>query len=228
MLFSLQSHVDLPLIDISQFPSDFDREALNCLQNNPALAAVREACKEWGVFYVGNHGIPIDLLQQMEFQSRQIYSVSAEAKERAVTCDPVMSYHRRGNTESFTMLNLPESDSINELSNKIWPQEERSAMFREGISRIIIEGDSQIIIDGISRSSFHNWKLNKWVPMVKEHLKNFESYEIGHVYREGNQVVDYLVNLVVGEYDDPVYFCQTSVAEDIKGQCLKDCQRYPR
>ncbi|GLJ37523.1 hypothetical protein SUGI_0762470 [Cryptomeria japonica] len=45
--------------------------------------------------------------------------------------DPVMSYHRRGNAESFTMLNLPESDSINELSNKIWPQEERSTMFSE-------------------------------------------------------------------------------------------------
>ncbi|GLJ40194.1 hypothetical protein SUGI_0824450 [Cryptomeria japonica] len=99
---------------------------------------------------------------------------------------------------------------------------------RQGISRIIIEGDSQIIIDGISRSSFHNWKLIKWVPMIKEHLKKIESYEIGHVCKEGNQVADYLANLSVGEYDDLVYFYHTSIAEDIKGQCLKDCQRYPQ
>ncbi|XP_059076300.1 uncharacterized protein LOC131875700 [Cryptomeria japonica] len=99
---------------------------------------------------------------------------------------------------------------------------------RQGISRIMIEGDSQIIIKGISRPSFHNWKLNTWVPMIKEHLRRIWSYEIGHVYREGNQVADYLANLGVGEYDVPVYFFQTSAIEDIKGQCLKDCRRYPR
>ncbi|GLJ20911.1 hypothetical protein SUGI_0381550 [Cryptomeria japonica] len=98
---------------------------------------------------------------------------------------------------------------------------------RQGLSRIIIEGDSQIIIDGISQSSFHNWKFNKWVPMIKEHLRIIESYEIGHVYREGNQVADYLANLRVGGNDDPVYFCQASTVEDIKGKCLKDYQRYP-
>ncbi|XP_059073579.1 uncharacterized protein LOC131874297 [Cryptomeria japonica] len=64
--------------------------------------------------------------------------------------------------------------------------------------------------------------------IIEEHLKKIESYEIGYVYREGNQVADYFANLGVGEYDDPVYFCQTSTAEDIKGQCLKDCQTYPR
>ncbi|XP_059070720.1 uncharacterized protein LOC131860341 [Cryptomeria japonica] len=73
---------------------------------------------------------------------------------------------------------------------------------RQRLSRIIIEGDSQIIIDGIRQSSLHNWKLNKWVPMIKEHLRTIESYEIGHVYREGNQVVDYLANLGVGGNDD--------------------------
>ncbi|XP_059070638.1 uncharacterized protein LOC131860272 [Cryptomeria japonica] len=99
---------------------------------------------------------------------------------------------------------------------------------RQGLSRIIIEGDSQIIIDGISRLSFHNWKLNKWVPMIKENIRIIEIFEIGHVYREGNRVADYLANLGVGGNDDSVYFCEASAAEDIKGQCLKDCQRYPR
>ncbi|GLJ06950.1 hypothetical protein SUGI_0053630 [Cryptomeria japonica] len=99
---------------------------------------------------------------------------------------------------------------------------------RQGISRVMIEGDSQIIINGISRPSFHNWKLNKWVPMIKEHLRKIGSYEIGHVYREGNQVVDYLANLRVGDYDISAYFCHTSASEDIKEQCLKDYKRYSR
>ncbi|XP_059064839.1 probable 2-oxoglutarate-dependent dioxygenase At3g49630 [Cryptomeria japonica] len=130
MSSSLQSHVDLPLIDISQFPSVFDCEDLNCLKNNPVLAVVREACKEWGFFYIGNHGIPIDFLQQVEFQSRQLCSVPAEAKEKTLTCDPATGYHRNPKTEIFTMLNLTESDSIQDLSNKIWPQEGRPTIFR--------------------------------------------------------------------------------------------------
>ncbi|XP_057841590.1 uncharacterized protein LOC131051202 [Cryptomeria japonica] len=99
---------------------------------------------------------------------------------------------------------------------------------RQGLSRIIIVGDSHIIINGISWSILHNWKLNKWVPMINEHLITIESYKIGHVYREGNQVVDYLANLGVGENDDPIYFSQASATEDIKGQCMKDYQRYPQ
>ncbi|XP_059076603.1 uncharacterized protein LOC131875903 [Cryptomeria japonica] len=55
-----------------------------------------------------------------------------------------------------------------------------------------------------------------------------ESYEIGHVYKEDNQVANYLGNLGVGGNDDLVYFCQASASEDIKGQCRKDCQRYQR
>ncbi|GLJ15009.1 hypothetical protein SUGI_0245020 [Cryptomeria japonica] len=88
---------------------------------------------------------------------------------------------------------------------------------KKGLPRIIIEAKSQIIINGISRSSLHNWKLNKWLPMISEHLKTFECYEIGNVYREGNQVVDYLKNLGVGRSDDPIYFNQTSATKDIKG-----------
>ncbi|XP_057862860.2 gibberellin 20-oxidase-like protein [Cryptomeria japonica] len=206
---SLQSHVDLPLIDISQFPSEFDCKTLNCLQNNPGLAVVREACKEWGFFYVGNHGIPIDLLQQMEFQSRQIYSVLAEAKERAVTCDPFMSYQCRGNAESFTMLNLPESDSINELSNKIWPLEEKSAMFSETFRTYSLHMAElarkicKIILASLGLDAENFYHL---------HFENFTAYmRINHYFSDAKSVEE---ELLLGHTD---IGCFTILYQDNNG-----------
>ncbi|XP_059067846.1 uncharacterized protein LOC131858577 [Cryptomeria japonica] len=96
-----------------------------------------------------------------------------------------------------------------------------------GISRIIIEGDLQIIINGVTKSNFHSWKLNKWLPQINDHLKSIDCFEIVHVYREGNQMVDYLANLGVGRNDDPVSFSHVLAMDDITRKCLKDYRESP-
>ncbi|GLJ27298.1 hypothetical protein SUGI_0535790 [Cryptomeria japonica] len=63
--------------------------------------------------------------------------------------------------------------------------------------------------------------------MIKEHLRTIKSYEIEHVYREGNQGANYLANLGVGENDDPIYFCQASATKDIIGQLVLEVVLLP-
>ncbi|XP_057726265.1 gibberellin 2-beta-dioxygenase 6-like [Arachis stenosperma] len=40
-----------------------------------------EACKEWGFFRLVNHGIPLTLLDQLQEQAKQIFSLSFETKQ---------------------------------------------------------------------------------------------------------------------------------------------------
>ncbi|GMY35954.1 gibberellin 3-beta-dioxygenase 3-like [Fagus crenata] len=49
-----------------------------------ALLLIRHACEQWGVFQVTNHGIPIDLLRQLERQTRRLFSLPLDQKLRAV------------------------------------------------------------------------------------------------------------------------------------------------
>ncbi|XP_059076357.1 uncharacterized protein LOC131875735 [Cryptomeria japonica] len=66
---------------------------------------------------------------------------------------------------------------------------------QKGYDKVIIEGDSQIIINGISKSSFQNWKLGKWIPYINKLLGSINSFELKHTFREGNKVADLLANV---------------------------------
>ncbi|KAH9325169.1 hypothetical protein KI387_005347 [Taxus chinensis] len=125
---SLQSthEIDLPLIDISQFPQDFDEQEVNRLQYLPGLAKLSDACKEWGFFLLVNHGVPQELLQKVQTVSRDLLSMPAEVKDRVTGCNPIDSYYRSPNYESIRFINIANSDSAGEMSPKIWPQKESS------------------------------------------------------------------------------------------------------
>lgn len=49
-----------------------------------AVLLTRHACEQWGVFQVTNHGIPIDLLIELEFQTRRLFSLPLDQKLRAL------------------------------------------------------------------------------------------------------------------------------------------------
>ncbi|GLJ41179.1 hypothetical protein SUGI_0852550 [Cryptomeria japonica] len=124
MSSDMQNQVDLPLIDISQFQFNLEGgEGLNELQNHPMLATVRDACKEWGFFSIVNHGVSIDLLQQVDSLARDLCSMPAKVKEMATTSNPAESYSNRELTESFCFMNMPHSNSLEEMCYKIWPDE---------------------------------------------------------------------------------------------------------
>ncbi|XP_059068483.1 uncharacterized protein LOC131858991 [Cryptomeria japonica] len=66
---------------------------------------------------------------------------------------------------------------------------------QKGYDKVIIEGDSQIIVNDISKSSFQNWKLGKWIPYINKLLGSINSFELKQTFREGNKVADLLANV---------------------------------
>ncbi|XP_059066451.1 2-oxoglutarate-dependent dioxygenase DAO-like [Cryptomeria japonica] len=137
MSLSLQKEVDIPVIDISQFPSDYGEggEGLNKLHHHSTVATVRDACKELGFFRVVNTGIPTELLQNVENVIHELYAMPAEAKERAVTSNPVQSYMRSLSQETFCLMKMPRSDSLHET---IGTYTLAMADLQQKISKIII------------------------------------------------------------------------------------------
>lgn len=104
--------VDLPLIDLSRFAL-----TTHNAHYHEVIAKVKGACQELGFFRVVNHGIPQTLLQDVESAVQQLCAMPAEAKER------LDSYACENGNESFTILNLSHSESVVEMSRKIWPQD---------------------------------------------------------------------------------------------------------
>lgn len=116
------SQVDLPLIDISEFSHDLDGEDLIQLRGSPVVAKIRKACKEWGFFYLVNHGIPEELLEKSQNAGRELLSMPTEVKDRITTCIPFDSYYRSPNFETIGICDPTRSDSIPQMCLKIWPE----------------------------------------------------------------------------------------------------------
>ncbi|GLJ45439.1 hypothetical protein SUGI_0956710 [Cryptomeria japonica] len=93
---------------------------------------------------------------------------------------------------------------------------------QNGISKVLIEGDSQIIINGIINSKLECWKLRKWLPQITHLLDLIDTFEIKHVYREGNRLANYLTNLGVVCNDNMITFDKNSTRNDIMNHINMD------
>ncbi|GLJ41134.1 hypothetical protein SUGI_0852010 [Cryptomeria japonica] len=116
------SQLDLPVIDISSFPHDFDAQELNQLQYHPVLAKLRKACNEWGFFQLVNHGIPVDLLETAENVCRDVLSLPTEVKDRASTGNALGTYYRSPNFERFRLPDSINPASVEQMCSKIYPE----------------------------------------------------------------------------------------------------------
>lgn len=58
---------------------------LQCLN----LDELVEACKQWGLFRLVNHGVPLTLVSQLEDHSKKLFSLSFESKQALVASSPV-------------------------------------------------------------------------------------------------------------------------------------------
>lgn len=50
---------------------------------------LHEACADWGVFRLVNHGIPTSLMNQLLETSKQVFNYRFESKQRLFSCSPV-------------------------------------------------------------------------------------------------------------------------------------------
>ncbi|XWS52973.1 hypothetical protein CRYUN_Cryun11dG0118000 [Craigia yunnanensis] len=79
---------------------------LQCLN----LDKLGEACKDWGLFRLVNHGIPSTLLTQIQDQARKLFSLSFEYKQ-AILSSP-LSYFWGTTARSTSGATLRSSKSI--------------------------------------------------------------------------------------------------------------------
>ncbi|OMO52394.1 Oxoglutarate/iron-dependent dioxygenase [Corchorus capsularis] len=68
------------------FSSDDDRFSIPIVDlNDPdAVKLIGHACETWGAFQVINHGIPLNLLDDMESETRRLFSLPAQQKMKAL------------------------------------------------------------------------------------------------------------------------------------------------
>ncbi|KAL5727459.1 hypothetical protein ACHQM5_000654 [Ranunculus cassubicifolius] len=78
----LVSHtsIQLPVLDISK------------PLNASYLSSLREACQEWGFFYITNHGISKDLYREIYSLSNQLFNFPTDAKLKLGPLSSIKSY----------------------------------------------------------------------------------------------------------------------------------------
>ncbi|GLJ08106.1 hypothetical protein SUGI_0081430 [Cryptomeria japonica] len=118
---------DLPVIDLSLFPSQNVDQNLQSQEFNE----LRKACQELGFFRVINHGINPTLIQAVESRIRDIFAMPSEIKNRAVF--PIFNTgYGPSVVDDVTKDSTPENmifpwdhllpNSVEKISAKLWPQ----------------------------------------------------------------------------------------------------------
>ncbi|GLJ41182.1 hypothetical protein SUGI_0852590 [Cryptomeria japonica] len=171
--------VDLPVIDISEFLEDLDGEDLSQLRDHPLLAKLRKACKEWGLFYLVNHGIPVEILDKSQKASRDLLSMPIEVKDRVTTSKPIDSYYRSPNFETFGFPDTTKSDSIAQTCLKIWPEgnanfSETTEKYAVCVSKLSEKVTKMILLSlGLDAKAFYHSHFEKCT--AKLHINGYSS-----------------------------------------------------
>ncbi|KAD6794655.1 hypothetical protein E3N88_05551 [Mikania micrantha] len=123
-----ESHAWLPL---DELPSTYgsstpDPVPLINLKDPNAMKLVGHACKTWGVFQVTNHGVPINLLEEMEVAGRKLFALPIHQKLKAARSPNGVSGYGVARistffpklmwSEGFTIIGSP-----NDHARKLWP-----------------------------------------------------------------------------------------------------------
>lgn len=97
------------------------------LQNPNACEMIGHACRTWGVFQVINHGVPLNLLAEIECESKNLFSLPLEQKLKAARSVDDMSgygvshispfFSKQMWYEGFTVTGTPL-----EHARRLWPQ----------------------------------------------------------------------------------------------------------
>ncbi|KAF3453970.1 hypothetical protein FNV43_RR04412 [Rhamnella rubrinervis] len=126
------SHTSTALQD-SDFIPTIDLQCLNQLDNK-----LEDACKNWGLFRLVNHGVPPTLLSQLQDHAKKLFSLSFESKQALFTSPLSYFWGTPALSPSGTAL-LKRSQDINWVEglnvplgqlSQIQPQDFTLASFR--------------------------------------------------------------------------------------------------
>ncbi|TYI12711.1 hypothetical protein ES332_A08G006800v1 [Gossypium tomentosum] len=117
-LFNQQSH-QTQIIDIDEPIQDLEDLDLipiidlQCL----SLDKLEEACKDWGLFRLVNHGIPSKLMTQIQDQAKNLFSLSFEHKQAILSSPLSYFWGTTARTISGAALRSPKTISWVEVIN---------------------------------------------------------------------------------------------------------------
>ncbi|KAJ7552766.1 hypothetical protein O6H91_06G069800 [Diphasiastrum complanatum] len=69
-----QEEDELPVIDLGIIRSESYDDKTDCLRK------LVRACKEWGFFRLVNHGLPVELIREMDTKARKVFNLPSQAK----------------------------------------------------------------------------------------------------------------------------------------------------
>ncbi|KAJ0744239.1 putative gibberellin 3-beta-dioxygenase [Helianthus annuus] len=122
-----ESHAWLSLDELPSYSSSTpDQVPVINLKDPNAMELVGHACKTWGVFQVTNHGVPTNVLEQMEAAGRKLFALPMQQKLKAARSPNGVSgygvarisafFHKLMWSEGFTIVG-----SAYEHARKLWP-----------------------------------------------------------------------------------------------------------
>ncbi|KAM0944843.1 putative gibberellin 3-beta-dioxygenase [Dioscorea sansibarensis] len=108
-------HDSIPIIDLRGSSSD-------------TIKQIKQACERWGVFWVTGHGVPGDLLDQLELQTCRLFSLPSPQKLKAARLpDGVSGYGLPRISSFFSKLMWYEGFTISgsplDHARKLWPHD---------------------------------------------------------------------------------------------------------
>ncbi|MED6186887.1 iron ascorbate-dependent oxidoreductase [Stylosanthes scabra] len=147
------SSLALPIIDLND-PNVMDQ--------------IGHACEEWGAFQLKNHGIPKNIIEKLEVETKRLFDLSKEQKMKALrtlnyptgygTVWITPFFQQRMWQEGFTIHDSPVDDA-----KKIWPDDYQ--IFCDAIKKF--QDESMLLIEKLIHLSF------KYLGISEEEKENW-------------------------------------------------------
>lgn len=117
---------NIPIIDLAPLQ---DNHVDECKRRH-IITAIADACKNWGVFQLVNHGIQPDVIEKARAQARQVFELPNETRWKAKRPPGSLSGYGNGAviadalnkeiaSEAITF-GYPESEAA-VIAKKLWP-----------------------------------------------------------------------------------------------------------
>ncbi|KAL0000931.1 hypothetical protein SO802_014712 [Lithocarpus litseifolius] len=96
---------ELPLINLSQLN-------LEQLERDKCIKEIAQAARQWGFFQVVNHGVPQDILNNLQYEQKMVFHLPFEKKAEEKFLNLSTNSYRWGNPEATSLKQVPWSETL--------------------------------------------------------------------------------------------------------------------
>ncbi|KAM3744331.1 hypothetical protein ACB098_06G044900 [Castanea mollissima] len=96
---------ELPLINLSQLN-------LEQLGRDKCIKEIAQAARQWGFFQVVNHGVPQEILNNLQYEQKMVFHLPFEKKAEEKFLNLSTNSYRWGNPEATSLKQVPWSETL--------------------------------------------------------------------------------------------------------------------